>query len=164
MHFVAFNLRVQHLPEGRENNFLIKRPNPKMRSKSGRKEKDKCDTNNGQEKQCPSWGIKQFQQIPGCWNFSWISGEPILRKISKSRSTGCYFSPFVVTTVVTISNNVSLIPLNLIIWLNHSYSIFSSSNLSHTASPPSQFLVIVTSGEVTVQPVLFNVVNWEKFG
>ena len=39
------------------------------------------------------------------------------------------------------------------------HSIFSSSNLSHTASPPSQVLVIPTPGEVTVQPVGFNVVN-----
>ena len=45
-----------------------------------------------------------------------------------------------------------------------SHSIFSSSNLSQTASPPSQFLVIVTIDEVTVQPVWFNVVNGEKLG
>ena len=45
-----------------------------------------------------------------------------------------------------------------------SHSIFSSSNLSHTASPPSQILVIGTIGAVTVQPVGFNVVKREKLG
>ena len=40
-----------------------------------------------------------------------------------------------------------------------SNSIFSSSNLSHTASPPSQFLVKVTIDALTVQPVGFNVVK-----
>ena len=39
-----------------------------------------------------------------------------------------------------------------------SHSIFSSSNLSHTASPLSQLLVIPTPGPVTVQPVWFQVV------
>ena len=40
-----------------------------------------------------------------------------------------------------------------------SHSIFSSSHLPHTASPPSQVLVIPTPGEVTVEPVGFNVVD-----
>ena len=40
-----------------------------------------------------------------------------------------------------------------------SHSIFSSSNLSHTASPPSQLLIIMTKPVVTVEPVGFNVVN-----
>ena len=39
-----------------------------------------------------------------------------------------------------------------------SHSIFSYSNLSHTASPLSQLLVIPTPGPVTVQPGWFKVV------
>ena len=52
------------------------------------------------------------------------------------------------------SNNLSKSPI----------STFSCSNLSYTASPPSQFLVIVTIGALTVHPFRFNVVKREKLG
>ena len=92
-HFVGDNLRAQNLPEGRENNFLIKSLKPKMQSSnSGRKEEENGHTQDGYENQYPGLGIKQFQKIPSGGNFSWISGEPIIRNILKSWSTDCYFS------------------------------------------------------------------------
>ena len=92
-HFVGDNLRAQNLPEGRQNDFLIKSLKPKVQSSnSGRKEEENAHNQDGYENQYPGWWIKQFQKIPSSGNFSWISGEPIIRKINKSRSTDCYFS------------------------------------------------------------------------
>ena len=125
-HFVWVNLRVRNLPEGRENNFLIKSPNPKMPgSNSCRKEKENRNKKDWQENEYPGWRIKQFQKIPSWGNFSWILREPIMRKIGRSRRTDGYCSSSVVTGVVSWSNNIYFIPLNLIIiWLN--YQIQSS--------------------------------------
>ena len=73
--------------------------------------------------------------------------------------------------VLVSSNNCSLMELQYLPHLSQSNnliqpsrSIFNSTNLSHTASPPSQLHIVPTPGEVTVQPVRFNVVNGEKLG
>ena len=53
-HFVCDNLRAQNMPEGRQNDFLIKSLKPKMQSSnSGRKEEENAHTQDGYENQYP---------------------------------------------------------------------------------------------------------------
>ena len=135
-----FNILVEFIPKGRENNFLSEGPNPKMPgSNSGRKEKENRNKKNWQENQYPGHWIKHFHNIPRRVNFSRISRPPIIRKITKSRSTGCYFSSWVVTTVASVSDNICLIPLNLIIWLNHhiQYSVAQTCPIQPVHPPSS---------------------------
>ena len=103
-----------NLPKWGENNFMIVCPNSKIwSSNSGRNEKDNFHKYERWKDQRPRYWIKQFQKIPSWGHFIRISLPPILRKISNSRSTDCYFSPWFITTVVIRSYNVCLISLNL---------------------------------------------------
>ena len=88
-------------------------------SNSGRREKENRHNQDGQENQYPGWRIKQFYKIPSWGNFRWKAGEPMDRLITKSRSTGCYFSSWFVATEYSVSDNICFIHFNLIIWLNH---------------------------------------------
>ena len=116
-------------PKGRENNFHRECPDPKMwSSNSGRDEKENCHTYNWEENQYPGWWINQFQKIPNRGKLIWISGEPILREIIEPWSTERDFSSCLVAIVVSWSDNVGLIPRNLIInWLNHHFQQYSLS-------------------------------------
>ena len=73
------------------------------------------------------------------WNFIWISRPPIFWSISKSWSTDCYLSSWVVTTVVWWSYNICLISFNLIIWFNHhvQYSILQTFPIQPVHLPNS---------------------------
>ena len=128
-----------NLPKRREDNFLIGNTNPKKLSNSGCDEKENVHQCDRDKNQYPGSLIKQFHKIPNRGHFSWVSGEPIIRKIIKSRSTDCHCCSSVVTTVVSWRYNISLVPLNLKIWFNHhiQYSVPQTFPIQPVQPPSS---------------------------
>ena len=130
LYFILVNLRVQNLPEGREYDFLSIRTKPKMRSSnSSWQQQVKRNKDNWDKYEDPGYWVKQFQKIPNWDKFLRKSWELKFRMISHPRSTGCYFRPWVITSVVPWSDNICLISLNLIICLNHNIQYHDAQTL-----------------------------------